>query len=165
MNSMWCAPTISLCLLWLLSLPGTAGSDTLIPPLSTPWRDQESFGKDWKEDVEHAQCSACIQGKETRLPSRPSTNGASNPADRIIADLWGPASTPSIGGSLYFLTCCDDRSRYVLTRAIKRKSDAPLASQHFINLTETQTGRRVKLLRTDQGGEFMTSSLKGWLSG
>jgi hypothetical protein len=123
------------------------------------------LGKDWKEDIEHAQCSACIQGKGTRLPSRLSTDRASNPADRISADIWGPASIPSIGGSLYFLTCYDDHSRYVFTKALKRKSDASLALQHFINLTETQTGRKVKLLRTDKGGEFISSALGNWLSG
>lgn len=121
------------------------------------------LGEDWKEDVENAQCVACIQGKGTRQPSRPSANRASNPADRISADLWGPASTASLGGSRYFLTCYDDNSRYVYTKAIKRKSDAPLALQRFIVLAETQTGRKVKLLRTDRGGEFLGNSFSVWL--
>lgn len=121
------------------------------------------LGDGWTPDVENAQCVACVQGKGTRQPSRPSTNRASNPADRISADLWGPASTPSLGGSRYFLTCYDDNSRYVFTKAIKHKSDAPIALQQFINLTETQTGRKVKLLRTDRGGEFLGNSLSAWL--
>jgi len=121
------------------------------------------LGDSWKEDVNDAQCVACIQGKGTRQPSRPSTNRASNPADRISADLWGPASTTSLGGSRYFLTCYDDNSRYVFTKAIKSKSDAPLALKQFINLAETQTGRKVKSLRTDRGGEFMGNSLGTWL--
>jgi len=46
---------------------------------------------------------------------------------------------------------------------IKNKSDAPSALQRFINLAETQTGHRVKLLGTDRGGEFLGSSLSKWL--
>lgn len=70
------------------------------------------LGKDWKPDVNasDAQCSACVQGKGVRLPSRPSTDRATHPADRISADIWGPAPTPSIGGSVYFLSCYDDYS-------------------------------------------------------
>jgi transposase InsO family protein len=122
------------------------------------------LGDDWKQDQEHAQCSACIQGKGARLPSLPSTNRATHPADRVSADLWGPAPTPSMGGSLYFLTCYDDCSRYVYTKALKRKSEASAALQHFINQAETQTGRQVKVLRTDRGGEFMSKELAFWLS-
>ena len=38
-----------------------------------------------------------------------------------------------------------------------------MALKRFINLAETQTGRQVKLLRTDRGGEFLGNSLSKWL--
>ncbi|EIW69272.1 hypothetical protein TREMEDRAFT_17898, partial [Tremella mesenterica DSM 1558] len=59
-------------------------SNTIINALGRSGR----LGKDWKEDEVHAQCSACIQGKGTRLPSRPNINQACNPADKVSADLW-----------------------------------------------------------------------------
>lgn len=124
------------------------------------------LGKEWTNiDASDAQCPACVQGKGVRLPSRPNTDRASHPADHISADIWGPSPTPSIGGSLYFLTCYDDYSRHVHTVALKAKSDATAALQHYVHLAETQTGRKVKVLRTDQGGEFMSHALARYLSG
>ena len=108
------------------------------------------------------QCPACIQGKGARLPSPSSNLRASRPISTIHVDLWGPARTPSIGGSRYFLTCYDDFSRKISLTFLKNKSDTRRALINYINLVENQLNLTVKVVRSDRGGEFSAGTLESY---
>lgn len=134
-------------------------------------RDVVTLGKegrlddkvDWQvveKDVNGFQCSVCVQGKGSRLPSPPSNIRANRPNAAIHVDLWGPATTASLGGCFYFLTCYDDYSRKIHLSFLKRKSDAAEALITYIKLAENQLDLNVKTVRSDRGGEFEAGRLQ-----
>src|SRR5258705_1212259 len=70
-------------------------------------------------------CDACTQAKATRQPfPAESTTRARAYGELIHTDLWGPAQTVSIGGSVYYISFTDDYSRETKIRFLKQKSDA-----------------------------------------
>jgi transposase InsO family protein len=62
--------------------------------------------------------------------------------------------TRSLGGAYYFLIFIDDRTRYTWVYFIRKKSDVFEYFKEFKNLVEKKTGRYIKILRSDQGGEY-----------
>jgi hypothetical protein len=59
-----------------------------------------------------------------------------------------------VGGKEFFLLLVDDHSRYMWLSLLANKSDALAAVQQFQACVEVETGRRLRVLRTDNGGEF-----------
>jgi transposase InsO family protein len=76
--------------------------------------------------------------------------------DLIHSDLCGPF-TPSEGSSQYFVTFLDDISHYLFVYTISDKSSATIREtfENFLEMTETQTDKQVKRLRTDGDGEYL----------
>jgi transposase InsO family protein len=54
----------------------------------------------------------------------------------------------------------DDYSRLTLVSFLKEKIEAFEKFKIFKALTENQTGKRLKVVRSDKGGEFMSSDFK-----
>ena len=69
----------------------------------------------------------------------------------------GPMQTSSIGGCNYFLTFINDYSRITWAYFLKHKSDAFSYFQQFKALMENQSGQRIKILKTDRGGEYVSN--------
>jgi len=63
--------------------------------------------------------------------------------------------TNSIGGSKYFLLFKDDYSHYRIVHFIKHKSEVKDLIENLIRKIKTDTGFKVKVLRTDNGLEFV----------
>lgn len=103
-------------------------------------------------------CEGCIYGKQSRksFPVASSWR-ASNCLDLIHADLCGPMKTESFGGSRYFLLFTDDFSRMSWVYFLKLKSETFESFKIFKALVEKQSGRSIKALRTDRGGEFLSN--------
>ena len=100
-------------------------------------------------------CRSCISRKHHRTSfPKLSTFRASEPLELIHADLCGPITPTTLGGSRYFLLIIDDYSRLTWVSMLQCKSDALEAFKHFKNLAETEKGMMVKTLRSDRGGEF-----------
>ena len=64
------------------------------------------------------------------------------------------SSTPSDGGSRYFLIIIDDYTWLIWVAMLQQKSDAFEAFKRFKTLAEIEKGVKLKALRTDGGGEF-----------
>jgi transposase InsO family protein len=54
-----------------------------------------------------------------------------------------------------FLTFIDDYSRYTWVYFLRKKSEVFEHLKDFKALVETQTGKKIKILRTDNGGEYI----------
>ena len=63
----------------------------------------------------------------------------------IHSDLCGPFSTPTKGGSKYFLTFTDDHSRKVWVFFLKAKSEAFAAFTKWKAQVETYSGKKIKI--------------------
>ena len=60
----------------------------------------------------------------------------------------------SLGGASYFMTFIDDYSRKVWVYFLKHKDEALSVFKTFVTLVENQSGKKLKCLRTDNGGEY-----------
>lgn len=71
-------------------------------------------------------------------------------------DIAGPEEVESVGGKRYMLVIADDYSRYYHAILLRSKSDAFEAARDWIVLQERRTGCKVKRIRSDNGGEFVS---------
>ncbi|KAL0302677.1 UNVERIFIED_CONTAM: Retrovirus-related Pol polyprotein from transposon TNT 1-94 [Sesamum calycinum] len=60
------------------------------------------------------------------------------------------------GGFSYFITFTDDHSRYGYVYLMRYKSEAFVRFKEFRLQVENQTGRKIKTLRSDRGGEHLS---------
>ena len=70
---------------------------------------------------------------------------------------------PSLGGSRYFVTFIDEFSNWVSIFVMKQKSEVHDCFIRYEKFAERQTGRKIKVLRSDMGGEYLSSSLTSYL--
>ena len=73
----------------------------------------------------------------------------------VHTDLWGPSPVASLGGSRYYITFIDDSSRKVWVYFLKNKSDIFETFKKWKAMVETETGLKVKCLRSDNGREYI----------
>ena len=62
----------------------------------------------------------------------------------------------SLGGAQYFVTFIDDATHKVWVYAIKSKDETFSCFQRFLLSVENQSGKKVKDLRSDNGGEYIS---------
>jgi transposase InsO family protein len=76
--------------------------------------------------------------------------------ERVYIDLWGPARTRSNGGKLYIMQAVDGMSAHTEGYYLADKS-AETSLEAFRNyhvMAKRQTGKKLRCVRTDGGGEF-----------
>jgi transposase InsO family protein len=106
-------------------------------------------------------CVPCLAGKQHRAVHTTLTTRSDTRLHRISADLHGPIHTEALPyRALYWMPMVDEASGYVHVALLRKKSDALEAFQRFKAMAETQTGLRIKHLRDDKGGEFMSTAFE-----
>lgn len=112
-------------------------------------------GFDYDPACEKSTCDTCVVSKQKR-PSFPcnSTRQTKEVLQLIHSDVGGPLPVESPGGSKYYLTLIDDWSRYQWVIPMKHKSEVLVNFKKFVAQVERQTGKSVKTLRSDNGGEY-----------
>ena len=109
-------------------------------------------------------CESCLKGKQQRSQSPlHSERKRSKPLELIHSDVCGKISLKSLGGAEYFVTFIDDKTKYVWAYSIKKKSDIFQKFCEWKAEVEKSFGRSVKVLRTDNGGEFTSDEFKNYL--
>ncbi|KAH9657711.1 hypothetical protein KPL70_023190 [Citrus sinensis] len=93
-------------------------------------------------------------GKKTMVKFGKANHDTREILEYVHSDVWGPTKTTSIGGSHYFVTFVDDFSRRVLVYTIRAKDEVLEIFVKWKKLVETQTGKKIKVLRSDNGGEY-----------
>ena len=79
----------------------------------------------------------------------------------VYSDICGPMEVESMGGNKYFITFIDDVSRKVWVYLLKTKDQAFQTFKLFHTMVECETGRKLKCLRTDNGGEYTSREFEG----
>jgi hypothetical protein len=69
-------------------------------------------------------------------------------------DLCGPVTPVTPAGRRYFLLLIDDLSRYMWVVVLGSKGEAADAIRYAQATAEVECGRNLRVLRTDNGGEF-----------
>jgi hypothetical protein len=100
-------------------------------------------------------CEACIAGKHRRAPFRATTKyRATAPLELVHGDLCGPITPPTPGGICFFLLLVDDHTRFMWIVLLRTKDEASTALRRFQAEAEKESGRLLRVLCTDRGGEF-----------
>ena len=77
----------------------------------------------------------------------------------IHSDISGPMPVTSMNGSRYLLTFIDDFSRYTWIFFLKKKSKVCEKFSQLKALIENASGIKIKILRYDNGGEYVSNYL------
>ncbi|CAM8961061.1 unnamed protein product [Rhodiola kirilowii] len=109
-------------------------------------------------------CGVCPLAKQSRLKFTLSEHISTDIFDMIHCDVWGPFPIETMSGAQYFLTIVDDKSRCVWTYLMKKKSEVADLLIQFFAMVVTQFAKRIKVLRSDNGGEFFSTRLSSFLS-
>lgn len=110
-----------------------------------------------------ASCTVCCEGKQTRLPFPQSTSRSQEVLELVHTDLCGPMENESLGGARYFLIFIDDFSRMCFVYFLKSKHQTFKFFKEFQRLVENQQSKKIKALRSDNGGEFCSTEMKMYL--
>jgi transposase InsO family protein len=78
----------------------------------------------------------------------------SNPLDLVHSDICGPMPHQSLGGASYFVTFIDDATRKVWAYPTRTKDLVFTIFKDWLTMVENQTDRKLKCLRSDNGGEY-----------
>src|ERR1041385_1374565 len=101
-------------------------------------------------------CEPCLMGKMTRTPF----NGIMERADDLLGiihtDVCGPMNVPTRNGLRYFVTFTDDLSRYGYIYLMKHKFETFERFKEFQSEVVNQLGKKIKHLRSDRGGEYLS---------
>jgi hypothetical protein len=102
----------------------------------------------------HQLCADCITTKQkiSPFPSQAKWQ-AEGLLDLVHGDLCGPILSVTPGGK-YFLLLVDDKSRLMWLVLLTAKSDTLAALKKFQVKVEVETGRCLRVLRTDDWGEL-----------
>ena len=107
----------------------------------------------------------CELAKSHRTPFPLSLNKSPLPFMVIYYDVWGPFKVPNLSGSCRFVTIIDDFTRMTWLCLIKTKDEVNLLFQNFHKMIETQYNTKLRVLWSDNGGEYQRSNLQKYLEG
>ncbi|KAJ0172339.1 hypothetical protein K1T71_012312 [Dendrolimus kikuchii] len=116
------------------------------------------------DEGSYQPCESCVLGKQCRLPfPKKSKRRSKEILGLVHTDLCGPMPQASFGGSRYFLTFIDDFSRKIFCYFLKGKDEVFTYFKTFKSLVENQTGKTIKVLRSDNGTEYVNKQFQNFL--
>lgn len=80
----------------------------------------------------------------------------------VHADLWGPCNITNVKGYKYFLVLVDDCTRVTWVYMLGQKSETPDVIKKFFAQIKTQFSTVIRIFRSDNGLEFMNSTLQSF---
>ena len=101
-------------------------------------------------------CEPCLMGKMTRSPFNGRVERVDDLLGIIHTDVCGPMSVSTRNGCHYFVTYTDDLSRYGYIYLMKHKSETFDKFKEFQKEVENQLNKKIKHLRSDRGGEYLS---------
>ena len=121
----------------------------------------EIRGEEWESvDRVCTTCAAGRQHKETMTGTREKTE---NLLQNIHSDVCGPMETPTLTGERYFVTFIDEASGRLAVSLMRSKADVLENFTAYRQRAEKDTGRQIKCLRSDGGGEYVNRRFTTYL--
>ena len=102
-------------------------------------------------------------GKYAKATFSRSNNRAKSVLGLIHSDIYGPVSTKPLSGTEYFVTSINDHSRKTWIYFLKTKDEVFGRFKEFKALVENLTGKKIKVLRSDNGGEYVVKDFTDFL--
>ena len=83
--------------------------------------------------------------------------------DLIHTDVYGPFRSTTRDVNCFYVTFTDDYSRYEYIYLIKQKLETFEKFKEFKQEVENQLGRKINMLRSNQGGEYLSIEFHDYL--
>ena len=83
--------------------------------------------------------------------------------DIIHTDVCGPFRSTTRDVYRYYVTFTDNFSRHGYVYLIRHKSDTFEKFKEFKHEVENQLGKKIKVLRSDRGGEYLSIEFNNYL--
>jgi transposase InsO family protein len=115
--------------------------------------------------ISHAEqfCDACVLAKHRRgVFPKQSKYRTDKALELVHSDLYGPVKPAAPGGRRYFLLLVNDATRYMWVVLLTAKSEASSAIKRIQAVAEKECGRKLRVLRTDNGGEFIAAEFAAY---
>ena len=108
-------------------------------------------------------CEGCMLSKQHRdeFPKEYAWR-AKFPLELVHTDICGPMQIASNAGNKYFILFTNDCTRMTWVYFLRYKSEAFEYFKRFKPMTELQCGHKIKYLRSDRGGEYMSSEFNDY---
>jgi hypothetical protein len=105
--------------------------------------------------VDHESvCNGCAQGNNIKNPFLKRENKEEGVLDIIYSDVCGPMPSNSISGYVYYVSFIDDYYHKTWVYFLKSKDEVFGKFKEFKALIENLYKRKIKKLRSDNGGEY-----------
>jgi hypothetical protein len=110
------------------------------------------------------KCEDCLVGKAVRRPFDGEVERETEILERVHTDLTGPMRTTAKGGYLYSMPIVDRHTGLTKDFYLKTKDGAMSldAMEQYRVEAEVETGKKMKHVRVDGGGEFANKVWKDW---
>jgi hypothetical protein len=107
--------------------------------------------------IDHVEqlCDTYVLTKHKRQPfPRQASYHTLKQLELVHGNLYGPVTPVTSGGWRYFLLLVDDASRFMWAILLPMKAAVADAIMHVQAIDEMESGLKLQVLRTDNGGEF-----------
>ncbi|KAG6623354.1 Retrovirus-related Pol polyprotein from transposon TNT 1-94 [Phytophthora cinnamomi] len=110
-------------------------------------------------------CGVCATAKQARKPfsstekELEARESARNDTT-VCSDVLGPVTPASKSGYKYIMSFILMKSRFVTIYPLRKKSEVCEAFKKFLKEAETSAGIKVKVLRSDNGGEYCNAAME-----
>lgn len=108
-------------------------------------------------EKEYMKCKTCIENKMHNIPFKNNRTKANDILEIIHTDVCGSFKTKGVNGENYFVSVIDDYSKIAKVYCIKSKDEVFNCLVQFINESENLTGKKVKVVRCDNGKEYLNN--------
>ena len=109
-------------------------------------------------------CESCSMGGKTKQPfNKKGGTRAKEVLELVHSDVCGQMSEKSISGYRYFLTFIDDKTRKTFVYFLKSKDEVVCKFKEFTALVERKTGKKLKILRSENGKEYVCAEMKKFM--
>jgi transposase InsO family protein len=105
-------------------------------------------------------CKGCALSKNTKGRFTSSDSRSKGVLDIIHSNVCGQMTMPSLGNCVYYVLLIDDYSQKTCIYFLKSKDKVLNKFQEFKALVENLSERKIKVLRSDNGGEYTSNEIK-----
>ena len=98
-------------------------------------------------------CKGCAQGKNIKNPFPKSDSKEEGILELVLSYVCSPMPSTSLSGYAYYVSFIDDYSRKTWVYFLKSKDEVLGKFKEFKSLVENLSERKIKILRSDNGGD------------
>jgi hypothetical protein len=108
------------------------------------------------KDEPATPCKPCLLAKAKKKPIPTSRSGkrSTKLGELVYSDVWGPATTRTVGHAEYYVIFVDDAKHWISVDLMRRKSETFDNYKGYEAWLKTQFDVNIKNFQSDKGGEY-----------